>query len=452
MIQFTDNETSGRTISTNLIYTEPVGKKGQLQFNYNPSFTTNKADRQTFQFDDVTAKYSELDTTLSNIFNNTYNTQNTGVTYRIGDRDNQFSVGVNYQRSSLESEQLFPDRGDISRKFSNMLPNLQWRKKISPRSSVRLFYRSNVNAPSINQLQNVIDNSNPLYINAGNPELDQQYTHTLNGRYTFTNTQLGQSFFANFFLQKTNDYVANALYTAILGDSVLAPDIILYRGSQLSKPVNLDGYWSMRSFFTFGQPIKSLKTNINLNAGFSYSKIPGLTNTRSTLTNSYNYSTGIVLASNISEFVDFNFAYNVNFNRVRNPDEPRFNSNYTTQNASFQSNLLSKKGWFLQNDLNNQTYSGLTAGYNPSFWLWNAAIGKKFMAKKQGELKLSVFDLLKQNQSITRSVTGQEIIDERNTVLQQYFMLTFTYSLKNFGKAATRQRSQQRRGGGGMDF
>ena len=63
-------------------------------------------------------------------------------------------------------------------------------------------------------------------------------------------------------------------------------------------------------------------------------------------------------------------------------------------------------------------------------------MGKKFLKKKAGELKLSVFDLLKQNQSITRTVTGAYIEDVQSQVLQQYFMLTFTYSLKNFGVAA----------------
>ena len=71
---------------------------------------------------------------------------------------------------------------------------------------------------------------------------------------------------------------------------------------------------------------------------------------------------------------------------------------------------------------------------NQNFWLWNAGIGKKFLKKQAGELKLSVFDLLGQNQSISRSVTESYIQDTRSTVLQRYFMLTFTYSLRNFGK------------------
>jgi hypothetical protein len=441
-LQYFDNSSSGRTISTNIVYTEPVGQKGQFQFNYNPSFTKNKSDRESFRFDEVSEKYSEFDPTLSNKFDNTYNTQNGGITYRLGDRDNQFSVGVNYQHSSLESEQLFPVLASVDRTFSNILPNIQLRRKLSTKSSIRLFYRSSVNAPSINQLQNVIDPTNPLYITSGNPELNQQYTHQLVARYTFTNTQLGQSFFANVYAQKVNDYIANAIFT-VNSDSALTPTVILKPGSQLSKPVNLDGYWSIRSFFTYGQPIKALKVNVNANAGFTFSKMPGAVDNRVFITDNYTYSAGAVVASNVSEYIDFNLSYNANFNTVKSPGQ---SDNYFNQSAGIQFNLLSKKGWFLQNDLSNQSYSGLTDGLNQSFWLWNAGIGKKFLKNKQGELKLSVFDLLKQNQSITRTVNGPEITDERNTVLQQYFMLTFTYSLKNFGTPATRQRGQ---GGGG---
>jgi len=441
--QYSDNKTSGRTISTNIVYTEPVGKKGQLQFNFNPSFTTNKADKVTYQFDEVGGKYSIFDTTLSNKFDNTYNTQNGGITYRIGDRDNQFSVGVSYQNSSLKSDQVFPEIAAVDRSFSNMLSNIQFRRKLSARSNIRLFYRGSVNAPSVNQLQNVIDNSNQLRMSTGNPELDQQYTHTLSGRYTYTNTQKGQSLFANVFVQRANDYVANATYTAAT-DSLLAPGIVLYKGSQITKPVNLDGYWSFRSFFTYGQPIKFIKSNVNLNAGFTYSKVPGLVNNVSTVSNTYTYSTGIVIASNISERIDFNVSYNANFNTVKNTVQPQLNQNYITQSAGVQLNLLSKSGWFLQNDISNQTYSGLSEGFNQSFWLWNAGVGKKFLKDRRGELKLTVFDLLKQNQSITRTVGDSYVQDVQNLVLKQYFMITFAYSLKNFGKAKASNNQERR--------
>jgi hypothetical protein len=169
-----------------------------------------------------------------------------------------------------------------------------------------------------------------------------------------------------------------------------------------------------------------------------------LSNYEKTITNNYVYTAGLVIASNISEYVDFNLSYNANFNTAKSSLQEVSDNKYINQSAGFQFNLLSKSGWFLQNDLSNQTYSGLSDGLNQSYWLWNAGIGKKFLKNKSGELKLSVFDLLKQNQSIIRTVSENYIEDSQSKVLQQYFMLTFTYSLKNFGKANTPQRGQNR--------
>jgi len=315
-----------------------------------------------------------------------------------------------------------------------------------------VFYRSAVSAPSVNQLQDVLDISNPLSVSRGNTDLKQQYTHTLNARYTFTNTQLGQSLFANVFLQKTNDYVTNAIYTAF-NDSILTPDFTLTRGGQLYQPVNLDGYYNLRSMVAFGQPVAFLKSNLNLNGEFRYSRTPGFSNNVSTITNVYYYSGGVGVASNISEYVDFNLSYNVGYSRSDNTLQPDRVITSVLRVAALQFNLLDKKGWFLQNDLSNQVNTGLSDGFNQKFWLWNLGAGKKFLANRRAELKVSVFDLLGQNQSITRTLENTEIRDERNTVLQRYFMFTFTYNLKNFGsaKAATpnRERNTNFQPGGG---
>ena len=443
--QFTTNPTNGYSLTSNIAYTEPIGKKGQLQINYSPSYSKNKADQQTFRFDPTIEKYSRFDTSLSNKFNNTTTTNNGGISYRLGaSRDNQFSVGVNIQHSRLESDRIFPNATQVDQSFTTLLPNMMWRRKFSLHSSFNIFYRANTNFPSVTQLQDVVNNNNPLRVSTGNPDLKQSYTHFLSGRYTFTNTQKSQSFFANIFFQAAQDYISNATYRPVNGDSLIQKGIILKEGSQLTKPVNLDGYRSLRSFFTYSMPVKFIKSNLNLSTGFTYSKLPGLINYLETRTDNYTYNTGVVIASNISEYVDFNISYNANFNTVKSTVQDQ-NDKYINQSAGVQLNLLSKKGWFFQNDLTNQSYSGLSGGYNQSYWLWNAAIGKKFLKNNRGELKLYAFDLLKQNQSVIRTVQENYIEDSQSKVLQQYFMLTFTYSLKNFGKAPA--RSFQRRDG-----
>lgn len=449
--RLSDNNTNGYTIGGNISYTEPIGKKGQLQFEYRPSVQKNKADQQTFSYDGQ--KYSMFDTTLSNRFDNTITTHNAGISYRLNQsRDEQLSFGVNFQTAKLESERIFPTTTSVDQSFTTILPNAMWRKKISTNANIRVFYRASTNFPSVTQLQDVVNLSNPLRVSSGNPDLDQSYTHFVSGRYSYTNSKTSRSFFANLLLQTASDYITNATYIP-QQDSVIQQNIVLKARTQLTKPVNLDGYKSLRTFFTYSMPLKFIKTTLNLSAGFSYSKLPGLVNYQKTMTDSYGYNGGVVLASNISQYVDFNVSYNINLNESKTNTSNNTNSKYVNQGIGVQANLLSKKGWFLQNDISGNIYSGLSAGLNQSYWLWNAAIGKKFLKNNAGELKLSVFDLLKQNQSITRTVGNADIVDVQTKVLQQYFMLTFTYSLKNFGTAATRSGNNNNGGGfnrGGM--
>jgi hypothetical protein len=434
--QFTDQLVDGNTYSGNLTYTEPVGKKGQLQLSYAPSVSKNMADQEVFQFNSTNSKYELFDTSLSNKFDNTTSSQTTSISYRQGDRDNMFSAGISHKYTNLESDQVFPQITSVNKTFSNFLPNLMWRKKFSARSSIRLFYRASTNPPSVTQLQNVINNNNPLFLTTGNPELRQQFNNTLSGRYTYTNTQKSTSFFLNIFLQQAIDYISNATFIA-RQDSLIGNGIVLARGAQITKPVNMNGYVNLRTFLTYGMPLKFIKSNLNLNGGFSWAKTPGLVNNIESVSDNYTYTTGAVISSNISEFVDFNISYNANFSVVRNNLQPLLNSNFITQIAGIQLNLLSKRGWFLQNDVSNQSYTGLSEGFNQSYFLWNAAAGKKFMKNQRAELRLSVFDILKQNRSITRNVTESYVEDVQNQVLTQYFMLTFSYKLRNFGVLKT---------------
>jgi hypothetical protein len=440
--RFTDQLTKGYQLSGNIAYTEPIGDKGQLQINYNPSYSNSKADQQAYQFDTLGGKYSTFSPNLSSKFDNRTTAQNAGVSYRYGDRDNMFSFGANYQQTKLQSEQELPRTLSVNKTFNNILPNAMARVKLSPKSNIRLMYRANTNQPSVTQLQDVYDITNLPFITAGNPELEQQYTHILSGRYTYTNTAKGLLFVGNIFLQSATNYISNATFVP-LRDSAITSDLVIKAGQQLSKPVNLDGYTSIRSFFTFAVPLKFIKSNFNVNGGVSFSKLPGIINNVNNVSKTTTYNVGGVVASNVSQYVDFTVSYSANFNTVNNQLQPALNQQYFSHVAGLQLNLLSKNGWFFQNDLNNQLYRGLTEGFNQSYFLWNMSAGKKFLKNQQAELKLSVFDLLKQNRSITRTVTENYIEDEQNQVLQQYFMLTFSYNLKNFGTAI-----QQSRGNG----
>jgi uncharacterized membrane protein YgcG len=444
--RFTDQSNSGYNVSANFSYSEPISKNSQLQINYNPSYSKSKADQAAYQYDETSNKYSVFDPTLSSKFNNTNSANNAGLSYRYGTRDNQFNIGLNYQETKLQSDQDFPRPLKVDKSFNNLLPNAMLRLKINAKSNIRFMYRTNTNQPSVTQLQDVYDFTNLPFVTAGNPQLEQQVSQVLNTRYTFTDTKRGILVSGNLFLQQANNYITNATFIA-LSDSVLTNDLTLKTGQQLTKPVNLDGYVSVRSFATFGVPLKFIKSNINVNAGVNYSKLPGIINNQNNVSKNLTYTLGTVLGSNVSQYVDFTLSYAANFSKAKNEIQPQLNNNYFSHVASLQFNLLSKKGWFFQNDLNNQLYSGLTEGFNQSYFLWNMSAGKKFLKNQKGELKLSVFDLLKQNRSIYRNVTETYIEDVQNQVLQQYFMLTFSYNLRTFGSAPARTNNRM---GGGM--
>jgi hypothetical protein len=442
--RFTDQNSHGSQISPNIAYTEPLGANSQLQINYNPSFSKSTSDQQTFGMDQNTHEYSEFLNNFSNVFESRTNAQNGGLSYRYGNRDRQISFGASYQHTNMMSEQTFPIKASVDKSFNNILPNAMIRYKLSTRSSFRLFYRANVNQPSVNQLQGVLDPTNAPVYTIGNPFLNQQYSHTMSTQYTFTNTSKGLLLVGNVFYQTARNFIASASYTPVR-DTVVQGET-LPAGSRLTKPINLNGYRSFRSFLTFAVPVKLIKSNFNLNGGYTFQDIPGITNNIPNATKNKTYTLGVVIASNVSQYVDFTVSYSANFNNVvSNSIKSTTTTNYFQHLGSVQLNLLSKNGWFFQNDLTNQFYNGLSAGFNQSYFLWNMSAGKKFLKDRKGELKLSVFDLLKQNKSITRNVTADYIEDVQNQVLRQYFLLTFTYNLRNFGTAAS--RAMNRAGG-----
>jgi hypothetical protein len=453
---FTNQNNDGWQVSSNFIYTEPVGTKGQLQLNYNPVVSRSNSDQLVYAYDTTAKDYTLPLSARSNTFRNKTDAQNGGLSYRMGDRDKMLSFGANYQHTRLRSDQTFPQPLAIDNSFDNILPNAMLRWKFNAKHSARLFYRANVNTPSVTQLAGVVDQTNPPLYTVGNPELDPQYTHTVSGQYTFTNTPKGQLLVGNVFYQAANKYISNATFQP-RSDTVVS-GVPIKAGSQLTKPVNLNGYQNIRALVNYAVPVKAIKSNLNFNTGITFSKLPGVLNSAELLTRNTVYTLGTVLASNISQYVDFTVSYSANFNQTRSssPDavvsSKLTNANFFQHLASVQLNLLTKNGWVMQTDANNQYFSEYLGSPAQNFTLWNLSVGKKFLKDRKGDLRLAVFDLLGQNQSVQRNVTDVYIENTTTQVLQRYFMLTFTYNLRTFGTAATRaaNRGNARQGSEGQ--
>ncbi|RYY94283.1 MAG: hypothetical protein EOO11_18205 [Chitinophagaceae bacterium] len=439
--RFTDQRSDGWQAGVNLSYSEPLGKRAHLQLTYNPGIARSSADQEAWAWDAVQGKYSSFLAPYSNRFRNRTDAHNAGLSFRYGERDRTFSAGLSFQHTRLRSDQQFPLAQAVDGSFRNLLPNAQLRWKLSPRSALRFTYRAQVNTPSVTQLQGVVNPNNPPLYSVGNPGLDPQYSHVFNGQYTFTEPKKGQLLTGNLFVQTARNYIASGTFQT-QADSLVS-GVLLDSFSQLRKPVNLDGYRQVRALVNWSFPAKWLGSSLSFNAGLSWNRLPGILNNAQTSTSNSIYSLGTVVASNISSYVDFTVAYTANQSDVRSRSGDSKTApqayRYYQHVASAQLTLQSKSGWVLQTDAVHQYFSGFSNNPAQQYTLWNAAVGKKFGAARKLDLRLSVFDLLEQNQSIVRNVTDTYIESERTEVLQRYFLLTLTYSLRNFAAASTRK-------------
>ena len=426
---FQDN--NGYSLSSSINYTEPLDSSSQLQFSYSPSYSNTNTDKETQNFNMVSQKYSLLDTALSNKYQSTYISNRGGISYRRNEKKYDFMTGLNFQYATLAGTEIFPLAFEVDKSFSKILPQAMFNYKFSKEANLRIMYRTSTSTPSISQLQNVVNNTNPLLLSTGNPDLKEDYKHTLTARYGNTNNTKATGLFVFLYGNYGLNYIGNSTFIAT-NDTTLENGIFLKKGSQLTKPVNLDGNWNARSMVTYVLPVSKIKSNLNFNAGFTYNRIPALINGTPNLANNYNFRGGTGLVSNISENLDFTLSYDANYSIVDNSLQEQANNNYFSHKASLKFNWIFWKGFVLNTNMTQTIYNGLSQSYNQNYLLWNTSLGYKFLKNQALDVKVSCFDILNQNKNITRNVTDTYIEDVQTTVLNRYFLLTLTYNLKNF--------------------
>ncbi len=429
--QKSDETRSAYGLSSNLTYTEPLGEKSMLQLSYNISYSDNASERLTNSWDISREAYTLFENDLSSELTNGYLTNRFGLGYRIRGEKYNILAELSYQQADLRSNQAMPYEVEVDHSFQNIIPMLHFTYNFSSARTLRLMYRSFTNPPSVNQLQDVVDNSNPLLLTGGNPDLGQSNSHFFTMRYNLTDMVRSRTLFAFVFGNITNDYIGNASIIA-QQDTLLHNGYALPRGAQFIRPENMSGFANLRSMVTYGFPLSFIKSNINLTAGLAYSRTPGMINGQKNIANAYITNGGLVISSNISEKLDFTLLYRLNYNIIENSLRPQLDDNYFYHVSEIRLNWIFLNGWVLRNDVSNLYYTGLGEGFNENFWLWNVNIGKKLLTNQRAEITLGIYDLLDQNQSVRRNVTDTYIEDMRYNVLNRFFMLTFTYNIRHF--------------------
>jgi hypothetical protein len=422
---------TGSSINGNVTYTEPLNKNNFLLFNYTAAYTDNYSSKRTFDKDYNEYRYSDLDSTLTNVFKNQYQSQSGSLGYRFQKEKINFSINGAYQWAQISKQQEIPSHYKVSKTFESILPSAQFQYKFSQKKNLRFNYRTGNNAPSIDQLQDVINNSNSLQLSTGNPDLKQDFQQNIFLRYSSVNTEKSNSFFALIGGNYSDNYIGNSTLIANQ-DTTVYNDIFLQRGSQIIRPVNLDGYYSLRSFINYTFPIKKIKTNLSVNLSGNYNNVPGMINTKINYAKTATGGLGLVFSSNISEKFDFSLSSNSSYSNIQNTLQTTSNTTYYSQISRLKITANPWKGLIVQSEYTNTYYAGLTSAFNQSISLWNAAVGYKFLKNKQAELRLTVYDLLNQNNSVSRTNTDSYIQDSQTNVLNRYYMVTFTYNFKKY--------------------
>ena len=198
--------------------------------------------------------------------------------------------------------------------------------------------------------------------------------------------------------------------------------------------MNLGEYFNTRFFLTYSLPFTIIKSNLNLTSGFVFNQIPAVINEKINISRNYNLSEGVSLSSNISENFDFNLSYLGSYSIAINSLQASIHQNYFNHSLSLNLNKIFFERWIFNTSVNQSYFTGLSTNFNTSFTLINLALAYKFFKAKNIEARISVFDALNQNNSISRNFTETYTEDVKSNVLGRYYMFTLSYFLKDFKK------------------
>jgi hypothetical protein len=399
-------------------YTEPIGRNKIVEVNYAHTINSTTSDRETYNFNPVSGKYDAVSIIQTNKFENTYSSDRVGANFRVQERKYNYQVGMAVQYGDQKSETYRLAKDTIlNQSYKNLFPTASFTYNFARSKNLRFNYRGRTNQPTISQLQDVPDYSNPLQVSTGNPGLKQEFINSFNLGYNSFNMLSFRYWAANINFSQTSNKIVNSV------------DTIQKR--QITRPVNMNGSYTGSAFFSLGKPFKGKfkGSSMNLNT------IAALNRNVSMLYKSESFNSTLMLTQtlgfnyNWKEKFDMGLNANASYTKVDYSLQKSQNTDYLSQTYSLDVSYMFKHNFILASDFDYFVTSGYSQGYNQHVPMWNASVAKQFLKAKQMEVKLSVNDILNQNQSFSRSTNDYSITDMQSNVLKQYFMLSITYNI-----------------------
>ncbi|THU41706.1 hypothetical protein FAM09_06300 [Niastella caeni] len=416
--QRSDGKSTGKILSFTATYSEPVNKYINAIFRYNYNRNYNYSDKITNRFNAATGKYDLEDSAFTNAFRNTNEAHTPDISFSFNKNQYRASIGSGIQ--FLTQDNLSVTNGELLHQyFVNFTPSANLGYNFSKTGSATLYYNGRSQQPSIQQLQPVPDNSNPLYVQLGNPDLQPSFFHNIN-------VQVRES--------KGNNYWFTGLSFNTTQNQIIYQTWFDDVGKQLSQPVNVNGNFGMSGNLQYSKTWKKRETTLRMNLGSNgyYNRNNTFTNKVSVTSNAYSFSQSIGLNFMYKQQLSILPTFNIRFNRTRYSSQSIQDASFNTKTFSLSAFWNQPKWLILENNLQYNYNSQIAPGFNKSVTMWSAAVNCLLFKKKQGILRLAVYDILKQNAGVYRSVTQTYIEDRQTQVLQQYFLLSFIYNLRKF--------------------
>lgn len=398
-----------------------------MQLGYKLNYSDSENGQKTFVSRPDEESYEQLDENLSSMYRSDYLTQsgNVGIRYQ-SDRWNAM-LRLETQWANLKGDLTYPQSEHHSRSYFSVLPSLMFHYVLDQTNSLQFRYRSITSSPSITDLQSVVNNSNPLFLFAGNPYLDQELSHIANLRYIHT-TKSGHTFIAMLGATYKQKYIGDSTFVA--NENIeLMPSVTLNKGAQFTRPINLNGYYSLQSMLTYGFPLDLIRSNINVSVAANYTNTPTVFNGVTSDTRELNLIPKIIIGSNINKNIDFTTSYSAAINNIFSSSDEATSNDYITHIASVKLGCMFFWGLTLRSTFSYIGYTGLDTG-TKDYCLWNLSLGKKFLKNNAAEIKLEAFDVLKQNRNFTHRLESNYCDYISSNVLEPYMMLSLTYTIR----------------------
>jgi len=409
-----------RTFRTNLSYTEPLGNRRFLELNYRFTHNNNEADQQIFDIIDDTEITNLL---LTNTYNNRYTYHRGGLNIMINRDLYNLTLGAYAQVSSLRGDVQRPDEVsnggtsfvEIGEDYFYLLPLARFNYQFSSFRRLTVNFETSVQEPTVQQLQPIIDNRDPLNLYEGNPDLEPAYRNRLTMRFNSFNPV--SSF--GFFVFATADYVNDAIANSVSVDDNLV---------RIVRPVNTQSNLNLMGNLNMNYSLSQLKSRVMLGT-----RLTRMQNTN-ILNDEAQRITNNILSGNLryhfrpGDHLEATFSTSMNW-QVTAYQYSALEQAYLNQTHVAELSWRFLEHYRLESGFRYMIYQGRTSDFDQQIPLLEVSFSRRFLKNNKGELSLSAYNLLDKELGVTQRADANFLEQQVTNSLGRYVLLSFTYSL-----------------------